>query len=291
MVVRLGGSGSDVAIVNSQRYRVLQGQALSLQYISSSSVTARAWARIRYDSGEDEILFIADQALSSDPVAVTLTRPSDVARLDGWVTDALVEMLDANIKRGQVYVKLFFDPFGPVLCSDYCYSDFGQVALGTYIQPGPGGGGGNLEIVTLIPNISPVPDTTISLAASNTIRKILSVVWYYHCSADVASRTMRFYLQNPLGAFPTGLTDKLVWEGIAVITLTANEEGAFYVDHTRSLSSDEGVVLITDASVYPPPFPLLVEAGDNIDVVFITQNEEANDRNTAYLLRESWVMP
>ncbi|HIA02038.1 MAG TPA: hypothetical protein EYN66_09025, partial [Myxococcales bacterium] len=176
MVVRLGQS-TDVQVVNSQRYRIKQGQALSLAFVSSQLSTIRAWARVRYDNGEDAILFIPDQALVNDRT-ITLATPSDVARMDGWVVDALVELpLDLDVKRGEVYVKLFMDPVGPVLCSDYVYSKFGQVALGTYIQAGPGGGGGNLEVLTLKAEGVPVASTFVFLENfNNEIVKILGYV-------------------------------------------------------------------------------------------------------------------
>jgi len=174
MVVRLGVS-SDVEIVNSQRYRIRQGMALQLQYVSDQTVTVRAWARIRYDNGEDDTLFIADATLSNDR-ELALTPPSDVARLDGWVTDALVELpLDLTIKRGEVYIRLFMDPFGPLLCKDYCYSNFGQVALGTYIQDGPGGGGGHLRVFEVKALGAPAASTTLTLRRGNTVRKFMGV--------------------------------------------------------------------------------------------------------------------
>jgi len=289
MVVRLGQT-SDVEVVNSQRYRIKQGQALQLQYVSSETVTLRAWARVRYDNGEDDILFIPDSTLSNDR-SVDVTTPSDVARFDGWVTDALVELpLDLTVKRGQVYVRLYFNNFGPLLCKDYCYSNFGQVALGTYIQDGPGGGAGDLEIVTLKAESAAVLLTQITLAASNTIRKYNSFVWYYVASADVANRGLTVVLRLPLGDLPTGFTqDGIVW-ATPTLTLTASENGILFADQARSGSTDVATVAIDDAASAPSPFPLWIEESDNSILRFRAGSFEVLDVDVIYALRESWVV-
>jgi len=285
MVVRLG-QASNVEVV--QRYRIRQGMALQLQYVSSETVIVRAWARIRYDNGEDDILFVPDQSLGNDR-AITLARPSDVARFDGWVTDALVELpLDATIKRGQVYVRLFMDPFGPLLCKDYVYSNFGQVALGTYIQDGPGGGGGNLEIVTISPEGAPVASTKHTFAATNEIREIRGYAWYYVASADVASRVIEAKFVNPLGAVPTGFADPAaeVINESGAITVTASDEALISADTRRSRTNDDGVI----ANEKTTMLPLIVTEGDPLLIDFQVTDGHANDLDVIYLLRESWVI-
>jgi len=290
MVVRLGQTAH---IDVGNRYRVRQGMALQLQYASSQTVTVRAWCRVRYDNGEDDTLFIADQSLSNDR-AMTVTRPSDVARLDGWVTDALVELpLDATIERGEVYVRLFLDPFGPLLCSDYCYSNFGQVALGTYIQPGPGGGAGSLSIVTVKANGAPAASTTHVFAVTNTIRKIYEFVWYYNCSADVASRVLSLQIQLMLGPVPTGMTDPNIQESWRrpTITLTANFEGMVFIKEKYSGGNLHGTLVIDDNAAVPSPFPLLIEESDNRQLLALVTDGEVLDADAMYLLQEEWVIP
>jgi len=290
MVVRLGHT--ETQVVNSQRYRILQGQALHLRYATdNSTVAVRAWARVRYDNGEDDVLFIADQTLTGDPPTVRVLRPSDVARMDGWVTDALVEMLTADIKRGQVYVKLFMDPFGPVLCSDYCYSDFGQVALGTYIQSGPGGGIGYLRVATLKAEALPA-SFTVTLAVSNIIRLVHSLVWYYHCDSGVASRVLQCRLRQPLGAVPTGYdaTDAtLTWEA-ADLTLTADQDGSVFADQERTGINDNGTIAIDNQASAPTPFPLLVSEDNVTSLRFNVASEESGDLDVVYALYEDWVL-
>jgi len=286
-VVRLGLS--NVEVVNSQRYRIRQGMTLQLSAVSSELATVRAWARIRYDNGEDDTLFIPDQTLSNDR-SVALSRPSDVARFDGWVTDALVELPLAadSVKRGQVYVRLFMDPSGPQLCKDYVYSNFGQVALGTYIQDGPGGGAGNLEVVTAKADGAPAASTSVSLAVSNEIRRIDAYIWYYHCSADVASRVIEGpSVENPWGALPTGFGAGVYTWRPANITLTANQDGIQWADEKNGGNNDAGAMTVATIAT---PFPMWVTEGNPVTIEFLTNTGQPADRDVIYLVRESWVM-
>jgi len=288
MVVRLGQT-SGVEVVNSQRYRIKQGQALSMSSLASVIKTIRAWARVRYDNGEDGILFIPDELTSNDRTSV-LSTPSDVARMDGWVVDALVELpVDTDVKRGQLYIKLFMDPFGPVLCTDYLYSRFGQVALGTYIQAGPGGGAGNLEVLTLKAEGVPLASTSWILAQySSEIVKIYGFAWYYLASADAASRVLSTELRQPRGAMPTGQTVASVWE-IPDLTLIANQQGIVFADEKRSGINDHTALAIDSAATNPSPFPILVTEGDPYFVNFSVASLHANDLDTIYLFQESWI--
>jgi len=295
-VVRLGiGSGSnqqDLISWGPQKYRIKQGQALSLQFISSTIATVRAWARVRYDNGEDSLLFIPDFVATADPIEPTLAEPGDAARLDGWVVDALVELPnDLDVERGQVYVKLFMYPFGPTLCSDYCYSSFGQVALGTYKVAGPAGGAGFLEVVTLSPEGVPVAEFTHVFASlvAGVVRKIHGFVWYYIASADVASRELSSELKNPLGAFATGM-DRLTVFDIPKVTLTASQQGTVFADEKRSGSIDHTVLTIESAAANPSPFPFFALFGDPYNLVLTAASLHANDLDVMYLKRESWVV-
>ena len=293
MVVRLGQT-SDVVVVNSQRYRILQGQSLQLQHISQRNViTIRGWARVRYDNGEDSLLTIPEFRTSNDPVAVTLARPSDVARMDGWVVDALVDLpLDDDVRRGQIYVKLYVDPFGPVLCSDYCYSTFGQVTLGTYIQSGPGGGSGDLQIITVKADGAPVASTTRTLAGVNAIRKVYGFVWYYNASVDVASRILSSLWRTPIGAVPTGFgasSANIVWQP-ASLTLTADEEGNVFADEKLSMINKDGTLTIENVTTAPTPFPILVAEDDTGVLNFIVTAGEVLDADVIYLVQEEWMV-
>jgi len=292
VVARLGIQ-TPPAELQTQRYRILQGQQLHLQYASDNAASVRAWARIIYDNGVDSILYVPDQTLAADRVPAVLTA-SEVATQDGWITTAVVEMLSDGVKRGQTYVKLLLAPesriFGTVLCADYCYSTFGEVVLGTYIQPGPGGGGGNLQVVTVVADVTPVT-VTHTLAASNTIRKIYNLTWYYECSSDIATRDLLAFYRNTLGALPTGFSaagKSDVWtSGSSGLLLTQDQEGTVFADPKRYGTNDNSSIAINSD---PSPFPLLITEDDLAVLVFFPSLAETDDRQSIYLLREEWVV-
>jgi len=294
MVVRLGGPDRDrVQVVNSQRYRIKQGMALQLQHVSNANgIQVRGWARVRYDDGTDSLLTIPEFTTPTEGVAAVLASPSDVATMDGWVVDALVSVPQADdVKRGQIYVKLFFDPFGPVLCSDYCYSDFGPVALGTYNQPGPGGGSGHLRVVTLKTDGVPAA-FSFAPGVSNTIRLVHNLYWFYSCSDTVASRVLSLRQRAGTGSLPTGFgvagADSL-WE-VPDLTLTADQDGSMFATSNRSGSNDNGAWVENDQSTAPTLFPWLVAEADDSFIRFNTVAFEADDFDTAYALIEDWVV-
>jgi len=292
MVVRLG-STAPAALVAGERYRIRQGQVLQLRYVSDVTPTIRAWARVRYDNGEDDILFVADSVLNSDRVE-TVLRPSDVARMDGWVTDALVEMplaADSAIRRGQVYVRLYMNPFGAELCSDYCYAGFGQVALGTYVQSGPGGGSGNLFIQTLKANGAPAT-LNFRIRSSNTIKLVRYFIWYYHCSSTVATRVIQARVTALGGALPTDYDASggtRIWNA-AALTLTADQDGFVFADTQRSGINDNGTITIDDQTTAPTPLPLLVTDDDELFLAFTVTDDEVTDFEAIYAQIEEWVV-
>jgi len=270
--------------------RILQGQTLHLHSISNAAVALRAWARVIYDNGQGQLLTIPEVPRSGSRVAEDLLS-TDVVIRDGWVVNAEVQMVTASIKRGQTYVRLAVEPFGTSLLSDYCFSEFGNVSLGTFIQPGPGGGDGNLEIVTVKDDSAPVGTTTVALAATNTIRKVYGFAWYYNASADVATRTLNSILRNHLGTVPTGFTGIFAntWLGV-VPSLTASQEGYVFGDPKRTGSNDNGTLAIDDAASAPSPFPILVLEGDPVGLILLVLSGQPDDRDSIYLFREEWVV-
>jgi len=290
VVVRLGVTDQPAL---AGRFRILQGQQLHLQYVADTAAIVRAWARVHYDNGVDSILYVPDQTLTGDRAAAFLA-PSEVAIQDGWVTDAVVECLTAGVKRGQVYVKLTValetGIFGTVLCSDYCYSTMGQVALGTYIQPGPGGGGGNLNWVAIKAN--GVPATfTYQAYLSNTIRLFREVIWYYTTSSTVATRVLQLRLRERGGAFPTGFRSGIADFWVAPnLTLTADEDGFVFADEQRSGQNDDSAVTIDNTASAPTPFPLWVPEDGLMTVIGIVIDEEADDFDDVWGLFEDWVL-
>jgi len=278
------------------RYRILQGQQLHVQYVASTAATVRAWARVYYDNGVDSILYVADGVLTADRTPRFLS-PSEVAIANGWVVDAVVECVNADVKRGQVYVKLLMALesriFGTVLCSDYVSSSVGQVALGTYVQPGPGGGGGDLNWVAIKANGAPDSTFTYTLAISNMVRLLREIVWYYAASSTVASRVINIALEDTGGALPTGHGDGADSDSWLTpdLTLTADQDGGIFADQKRSGHNDNAALVIDDITTAPSPFPLLIVEEDLAKLRFTLTAEEVTDFDAVWGFFEEWVMP
>lgn len=291
MVVRLGVRPSSGGLLAGAGYRrILQGQVLTLHTISDAAVAVRAWVRVIYDDGSGQLLTVPETVRSGGRVAEVLAS-TDVVTQNGWVVNAEVEMLTTGIKRGQTYVRLAVEPFGCVLLQDYCFFG-GNVSLGTYVQSGPGGGSGHLQTVEVKASSVPVASTTVALVSTNTIRKVHGFAWYYNASADAASRILTVVLNHPLGALPVGFsagTPSVVWAS-AALTLTTGQEGTVFADLHRSGTNDAGTLAIADAAANPSPFPLWVAEGNNYFADFQVADLHANDRDTIYLLRETWVV-
>jgi len=295
MVVRLGLTERSTADLHPQRYRILQGQALHLHYVANASPRIRSWARVIYDNGEPGLLLCPDEVITGEGVPSAEVTSSDVARMNGWVTDALVELPIADtIQRGQVYAQLQLEPYGPILCQDYVFSDTGgQISLGTFRPPGPAGGAGHVRVVTVKAEGVPVAVTTLVLRVNNTLRRFDALVWYYEASNDVATRTLLIKMQNYLGASLTGqlANTRVIWSP-ATLVLTADEDGTVFADASRSGKNDNTTVTIEDITTAPTPFPAWIR-GDmpaELTLQFDNQNFHANDLDAIYVLTEEWVM-
>jgi len=291
MVVRLGerpGHGSDLAGAGYRR--ILQGQILTLHTISDAAVAVRAWIRVIYDDGTGQLLTVPETPRSASRVAEALAS-TDVISQNGWVVNAEVEMVTPDINRGQTYVRLAVEPFGCVLLQDYCFSDFGHVSLGTFVQPGPGGGGGNVHWEAIKANGAPATFSYLLRIASNLIRKLRSVSWYYAASGDVASRTLALSLRTVGGGVPTGFGAGVLRDVFAPtgITLTANQDGIIFMDEKRYGVNDNGTVTIVDAAGNPSPLPLLITEDDSATLDGVLTNEEVADFDVVWGLFEDWV--
>jgi len=287
VTVRLGVQDPNLAGAGYRR--ILQGQTLHLHTISDTAVTLRAWARVIYDDGTGQLLTIPEAARSASRIAEDLLS-TDVVIHNGWVVNAEVEMLTGSVKRGQTYVRLTVEPFGAALLSDYCFSEFGHVSLGTFIQTGPGGGGGNLRVVTIKANGAPAT-FTFRPGVANQIRKIHSIAWLYASSSTSASRSLavfwRFY-----GGIPTGMAGSPttnLWEA-RLLALSSDQDGMVFADEKMSGTNDNGTVTIDDITTAPTPFPIWVAELDNLEFEFLVQLEEADDFDVAYSLVEDWIV-
>lgn len=294
MVIRLGAGSERPNLAGAGYRRILQGQMLHLHTISDTAVSVRAWARVIYDgTGQQQLLTIPETARSGSRVAEDLAS-ADIVIADGWIVNAEVEMLTDDIQRGQTYVRLSVEPFGASLLADYCFSDFGIVSLGTFGQPGPGGGDGDLRVVTVKVLAAPAAQTYFSPVLSNMVRKVKALSWYYEASSDADTRVLAIAQENFLGASTVGpaanTTD--VW-GALGLTLTADQDGMIFCEESRSGINDNGTLTISDVTTAPTPFPLLVseDMSTILRFDFTVVDGHANDRDVIYALVEGWVVP
>jgi len=291
MVVRLGVRPPEEGLAGAGYRRILQGQRLTLHTISDAAVTLRAWVRVIYDDGSGQLLTIPEAVRSASRVPEALAS-TDVVSQNGWIVNAEVEMLTDDIKRGQTYVRLAVEPFGAALLADYCFSEFGHVSLGTFIQAGPGGGGGHLRMLTIKADGAPA-DFSFTPALSNMIRLVHNIYWFYTSSGDVASRILNLRQRQGVGGIPTGFgvtgADYL-WES-ATLTLTANQDGSVWVTSVLSGINDNGTIAVDNQASAPSPFPWWVTEDDNRYFRFFHTDEEAADFELAEGLVEDWVIP
>lgn len=274
-------------------YRVKPGDQLELHTISSAVSAIRAFAGILYDDGTVDLMAVPTVSTSSGRSEETFTSQNRALK-PGRVTFAVVEPVTTTIKRGQTYVRLAFAEGrgGPICLYDYVYQNHWP-SLGEFRDSGPSGGDGWLNYVTAKSAGAPAATTTVTLKQSNTRCRYYGLVWYYHASADVASRTLDVRWNNPILALPTGFaaagSAADAWRAVQV-TLTASEDGAVIVTRQRGITNDNGTMTIDSQASAPTPFPFEVREDDTGTLIFAVGSGNANDRDVIYVVREEWLV-
>jgi len=265
-------------------HRVRQGQQLHLHTMCSTAQALGAWARVLYDDGEDDILYV-NESVPSASVVEEDWYSQQVVKKSGWVVAAAVTTLEE--KRGRQLVSLGMDPLGTVLLRGYAVQHV-PLALGQYREGGPEGGDGDYELVTVSDDVVPVT-VTYSLAGVQQLRKIIGFIWYFIADANAASRVLSVRLRDSYGALPTGYaqgSNSSIWKP-ASLTLTASQQGCIWGDAKSSGANDNGTLTVDSVET---PFPLTVQEGDPVDIQFIITGELAGDRNSIYFLAENWLV-
>lgn len=279
-------------------HRILEQDTFRIVATSSVARELRARVVVRYDNGLRR-RFVGQMGASPT------NRTPDSANFgfvefDGVVERATVVSVD-NIKRGQVYVELAVldqeEQTQDILCQDYIH-DNNQLVLGRYHGSGPGGGNGFKQNSAIASNVTPV-SIQHTLSVSNGLRRIDGFIWYYHCSSDVATRTMRANVRDLGNGLPTGMTSGdntrvQRWPSAGAVTLTADEEGFIFVSGLFgkagfATSSDTGTQTIEATTTQPIPFPYWAQESDVGEIFFDVGNPQAADRHTIYIIREEWI--
>ncbi len=275
-------------------FRILRDDQFSLRTIASrSDIIIRASITVMYDDGSTGIFPLQ----ASSVISANSGDDSTGMAKDGWIIAVNVQST-GTVGRGELWCairngsKNVFANNRNWLCYGYVYSEH-NLTLGFYdesVGP-PGSGYVNQRIVR--DDVAPV-DVEVSLAVDNTLRLVHGFVWYYHCSSDVANRTLRASIRDLGVGAPTGMTSggntlSQLWPSAAVVTLTANQEGMIMVNDQFAVSLDNGTPTWEDPSARPNPFPYWVQDTDLGEFFFDVTDEEAADRHSIFIIEESWI--
>lgn len=137
-----------------ERYRVRIGDGISGFITSSAVFGVAAKFAILYDNGQDDIAFLPELATVGNRTQETFSS-TWTARLNGWVVGGVVASTVTLPKRGECYAVLWLvsGPGGGAntkeqLIGDYLYGNH-TPTLGRIVDPGPGGGEGNMRSIDL----------------------------------------------------------------------------------------------------------------------------------------------
>lgn len=264
-------------------------------YASAAPVRVDFNVKIRDRSGRIQTITGTETSFTVNRTLVLLTGNEKVNN-PGEVVSGGVMGDWTGVKRGEFYCLLSLQKadIGVLICKGYKYEN-NWLGVGEFSESLSGPGLRRLLVVA--DDIAPA-DIQTPVGAANTRRRIDGFVWYYHCSGDVATRTLRATLRDLGDGLPTGMTSGdfttlSAWPSAGVLTLTANEEGLIYVNANTgksfSVSNDAGTRTIEDITTVPDPFPYWVTDDDVGEFFFNETTGNANDRHTIYIFMEEWI--
>jgi len=131
-----------------QGFRIHRGARLALSHRASVVATSFVNAYVLYDDGVSGELEIPDFASVADRVAY-FAFSSTAARMDGWIVGGTWNLRLGGVKRGQLYGKMsvWDGQHRAVILKGYLY-DYNDLAIGEFVEAGPGGGEGYIRTVT-----------------------------------------------------------------------------------------------------------------------------------------------
>src|SRR3990167_3254989 len=196
-------------------YRFYQGDGLVLISYSSSATDIYLRCRAEYDSAPGKAVHgLVNHTPNSDRTLASSSAPGIFSE-PGKLTQVVVAPVSgtSGLKRGQCFAEVYItDGQGAIrqrVGANYIADGNGGISLGRFVDPGPGGGEGFLSWVAAFAGdrAGNAAAVTTSLAATNAFRKVHGLIWYYHASSDVATRTFPVpYIANLGGTPPTGFT-------------------------------------------------------------------------------------
>lgn len=273
---------------------VRRGDTLRLAAFSSRAIELVGHATALLQDGTFQTINVPDFTTGSG-VGLDESRSVSQFRLDGRIIDGLVTGRSLG-KRGETYVRLETrrSQIEGLICSGYAY---GVRIVSMPMVEGSREGPGHRFNRALADDVTPI-DIQHTLGLVNRLRRIDGFIWYYHCSADVADRTLRASFRDMGDGLPTGMTSGVnttskLYPSAGVLTVSANQEGLIYVNANTgksfATSLDNGAATIEDITTDPDPFPYWAQEDDVGEIFFDVQLAEAADRHSIYLIEEEWV--
>ncbi len=274
--------------------RIRQGDFIQFVAISSVVTTLVAIVYVEFDGGgrrEFRTNLTTGAARASNSITFGNMEK------EGVVTRAVVAVQSGSPQRGQTYVLLRVRDRNRLtvgeLVSDYVFGS--HLALFPFINgPESGAGSGFKGPRAVADDIAPV-DIQESIAVTGATVRIDGFIWYYHCSGDTATRTLRATLRDLGPGLPTGMTSGAntlaqIWPSAGALSLIANEEGTIVVTHAGfSVSVDTGVATWENNTTAPNPFPYWARPTDVGEFFFDVTSANAADRHSIYILQEEWI--
>jgi len=287
------------------RVRVRAGDSLYAEVVSAATSLLTARAVVVYDSGREDDLDVTLTA-TGDRAVYQFSGRSRVTG-PGWIVAATVRcppnpndvpLAGAGLHPGQCYVSLYVESGSQLyaLARGYVSNSF-SLALGDDHAPGSGPAWKHWEILgaDLIGSVS------ANWQPYNKSRgRLLAVLAAYNASSDAASRTI-IPSVSWNGTLPTGFALAAnVWVG-ATITLTASQEGVYYLSDRFASTNTNGTLAYANTTTAPTPLPLEYglrdadlaspNASEAALVTITIGSGHANDRWSAWVLLEEWVVP
>ncbi len=282
--------------MGGERHRVRAGDRFQVIGKASTVFEMEARVTVEFDDGR-----MRDYRRKITTIADRVARANNFASFieaDGRVVRAIIANITSGVSRGRVRGVIATIDRNlrtiDALMDDYVENG-GR--LDRFRQTGPGGGTGFKQNRVIANDIAPA-DVEHTLGVSGALRRIDGFIWYYHCSGDVADRTLRAFLRSPGDGLPTGMTEggnTTVgrWPTSSVLTLSANQEGVIYVNantgKSYSTNVDNGVLVKESSSTQPDALPYWAQENDVGEIFFDVTDEEAADRHSIYIIEEEWL--
>ncbi len=282
--------------MGGERHRVRAGDRFQVIGKASTVFEMEARVTVEFDDGR-----LRDYRRALTTVADRVARANNFGadiEADGRVVRAIIANKTAGVSRGRVRgVITTLD--SNLRTIDVLLDDYVEAGgrLGRFTDTGPGGGNGFKENRVIADDVAPA-DIEETLAATNALRRIDGFIWYYHCSGDVADRTLRAFFRSVGDGLPTGMTEgsnTIVgrWPTASVLTLSANQEGLIYVNASEgksySINVDNGAFVKESTSTQADAFPYWAQENDVGEIFFDVTDEEAADRHSIYIIQEEWL--